>query len=81
MTTSNFTTVILKPEEGHFLTQKKDVDIRERIVASTIALGKNDSIDNYIEIDAETADAYRAEQQKAIDEEIKKQRELSSVKD
>lgn len=71
MTTSSFTTIILKPEAGHYLTQKADVDIKERVLATTIALGKNDSQDNYIEIDEETAEAYRAEQKAAFEKEIK----------
>lgn len=67
MTTSSFTTIILKSEPNHYLTQKECDDIRERLIATTIALGKNDSADNYIEIDAKTAEKYQQEQKEAIE--------------
>ena len=58
MEAKQFTTTILTAGEGYFLTQVADVDINERIVASVLALGKNDSPENYREITAEEADAY-----------------------
>lgn len=79
MTTSNFTTVILKPEEGKYLTQKNDVEIQNRLLATTIALGKFDSADNYIEISGEEAEAYRAEQKKYYEEEAKKEKDKYSI--
>lgn len=68
MITENFTTTILKPEEGHFLTQKEELDIRQRVIASTVALGRYDAPENWIEIDADKAQEYREEQQKAFEE-------------
>lgn len=77
MTSENFTTTILRPEEGMFLTNAGDVDIRNRVIATTIALGRNDSAENYVEIDADKADAYRAEQKAALDEDrIKREEEM-----
>lgn len=62
MKTSNFTTVILKADANCFLTNADpETDILDRIVADTIAIGKYDSAENYIEIDAETAEQYRKE--------------------
>lgn len=48
---------ILEAEEGKFLTQASlDIPISKRVVGTTIALGFNDSIDNWIEITAKEAD-------------------------
>lgn len=81
MKTTEFTTTILKPDEGKYLTQKAaDVEIKDRIIATTIALGKNDSIDNYIEIDAETAEEYKRLQREAYEIDAKIAFEKSSVK-
>lgn len=65
MTTTNFTTIILKPEPGNFITNANNVDIRDRIIATTIALGKNDVAENYIEISAEKAEEYKRLQDEA----------------
>ena len=76
MTTSNFTTIILKPEDGKFITQAdENIDIRQRIVATTVALGKNDKEENWVEIDAETAENYRNLQKQAYEEDAKKREE------
>lgn len=80
MTKSEFTTVVLKPEEDKYLTQAEDVDIRQRIIATTIALGKNDKPENWIEIDADKADEYRKLQQEAFEIDAKKAFEKASVK-
>lgn len=72
MQTENFTTTILKPEKGHYLTQSGDIDIRKRIIAETaVALGRNDSPENWIEIDEETANAYKEEQKAAFEADMK----------
>lgn len=81
MTTSEFTTTILKPEVGHFLTQKADVDIRNRVVATTVALGKNDKAENWKEINSETAEEYKRLQKEAFEEDSKKALEKSSIKE
>ena len=51
MITSQFTTTILRPDEGHYLTEANEVDIKMRSFSIVIALGANDSADNYKEID------------------------------
>lgn len=50
MVQSEFTTIILKADEGMVLTQVGDTSLNERILASEIALGRYDSADNYKEI-------------------------------
>ena len=63
MQTQNYTVTILTASEGHKLTQAADIDIKSRFVVSQVALGANDSIENWKEItDAEAA---------AIEEEIR----------
>lgn len=69
MTQESFTTIILKPAEGHYLTNAGEVDIKQRVICSTIALGRNDKAENYVEIDEETAEAYKEAQKKAFEEE------------
>ncbi len=69
MKAEQFTTIILESEEGYYLTQASDVDIKDRLVASVVALGKYDSVDNYKEITQEEGDAIKAEQDKLFKEE------------
>lgn len=73
MTATNFTTVILKPDTDMYLTQKEDVDILERVIATTVALGKNDSPDNWVEISKEKADTYKKEQEDAREEKAREE--------
>lgn len=62
MTQESFNTVIIRPSAGHYLTQSADVPIEERMIASVIALGANDSADNYTEIDETEAEQIRQDQ-------------------
>lgn len=75
MITEEFKTIIIKAEEGYYLTQSKDIDIKERAIATTVAIGKYDSIDNYKEITIEEADRLKEEQRVAIEEEMKQREE------
>lgn len=71
MKTQNYTVTILTASEGHKLTQAADIDIKSRFIASQVALGANDSIENWKEItDAEAA---------AIEEEIRAAHEAPVV--
>lgn len=63
MTQENFTTVILKADEGMFLTQKGEPE--RRSIAGTVYLGRGDSPDNWVEITAEEAERYKAEEGQA----------------
>jgi len=66
MVQSEFKTIIIAAEEGKFLTQSADVEIASRVIASTIALGKNDSVDNWKEITKEEADTIKQAQEEAL---------------
>lgn len=72
MVQEEFTTTIIKSEEGKFLTQKGTVNIKDRIISNVIALGKYDSADNYKEITSEKADEYLKKKEEAIKAEIEK---------
>lgn len=57
MDISSYTTIIITPQEGMFLTQVDAMEIEDRIVATCVALGSNDSPDNWKEITAEEAES------------------------
>ena len=68
MKQSSFTTIVLKPEnEDGYLTNANNVEIENRILAKMIALGKNDSAENYIEISAEEAEEYKKAQKAKLE--------------
>ena len=77
MIVEEYITTIIKPEEGKFLTQRgTKIDIRDRIIAEIIALGANDSADNYKEITSTMAEKYRQQQQEAIKAEMEENKSL-----
>lgn len=80
MTLNNSTTVIITPDKGKFLTQKADVEITDRAIATTVALGKGDSPDNWIEISKAQADEYKALKEKAREERRKTEEEAHLTK-
>lgn len=65
MKQQQFTTTILKADDGKYLTQSADVDISERIIAKEIAIGKNDVPANWREISASQKVIYEQQQQHA----------------
>lgn len=65
MVQNEFRTTVIAAEEGKYLTQSFEVDIENRVVASTIALGKNDTVENWKEITKEEADTIREQQAEA----------------
>lgn len=65
MQQENFTTRVLRADTGFYLTQKAEVDIMDRTLADVVALGKNDSPENWREISGEEAEAYRAARNEA----------------
>lgn len=81
MTLNNFTTVVITPDEGKFLTQKADVEIKDRVIATTVALGKDDSPDNWVEISKAQADEYKALKEKAREERRKAEEEARLTKE
>lgn len=67
MEAKQFTTTILTAAEGKSLTQAdNNLDIRNRIIASCVAIGANDSASNWVEITKAQADEYKAAQEAAI---------------
>lgn len=75
MASNNNTPIVVVPDEGKFLTQAADVEILDRIIASTIVLGKNDTRSNWIEIDQAQADEYMTLKEKAREERRKAEEE------
>lgn len=69
MITNTFTTTIIEAEGDNYLTQVAEVELKDRLVAAKIALGKFDSVDNYKEISKEEGDAIKAEQENLMSEE------------
>lgn len=67
MKQETFTTIVLHAEEGKFLTQAADVPIEARVIGTTIALGKNDSPENWKEISAYKAKMYEREKNAAAE--------------
>ena len=57
MDISSYTTIIITPQEGMYLTQVDDVDIEERVIATTVAIGANDSASNWKEITSTEAES------------------------
>lgn len=59
MKKTSFTTIILTAARGKYLTQaSQDIDIKERVIATKVALGSNDSSDNWCEITAEDKEEF-----------------------
>lgn len=56
-----FTTTVLNPEEGMFLTQSADVHISQRIFATEVSIGENSSSSDWMEIDGTQMQTYAAE--------------------
>ena len=62
MKQTEFTTIILKADEGNYLTQAaQDIDIKDRVIGEEVALGANDSPDNWKEITTTEAEEFNKE--------------------
>ena len=71
MTTENYSSVILKANEGFYITEVDDsIVIQNRTIATAVALGTNDSADNYKEITADEANELKRQQDEARKEQI-----------
>lgn len=64
MIVKDFNTTVITADEGKYLTQNCELDINNRVIATTIALGKNDSVDNWKEITKEEGNSIINEQTK-----------------
>lgn len=69
MKQTTYTTRVLIPEEGHYITQAEEVDIIHRIFSNKIFLAVNDSPSNWKEITADEAEILMAAQKAALEEE------------
>lgn len=72
MTSENYTSIVLTSDEGYCLTQTADVDIKDRVVASKVALSKFSTVDDWKEITKEEADQIIAQQNALREAEIEK---------
>ena len=71
MITENYSSVIIKAKEGFYMTEVDDsIAIQNRTIATAVALGTNDSADNYKEITAEEANELKRLQDEARKEQI-----------
>ena len=65
MIQSNYTVIILQPNEGYTLTQANDeIDIKDRVLSKKVYLAINDSQNNWKEITDEDAELIRIDQNK-----------------
>lgn len=67
MKTSNYTVVILEPENG-YLTQSADIDVTNRTLSKKVYLSANDSPENWKEITEDEAEDYRKQKEEAVNE-------------
>lgn len=63
MKQTTYTTRVIKPEEGFYLTQSEEVEVINRIFSKEIYLAANDSPDNYTEISEQEANIIMAQQE------------------
>lgn len=77
MKTNEYKTTIITAADGKYITNADDIDIKDRLIATSIALGKFDSVDNYKEITKAEADELKAAQEKAQKEAIETQNKVS----
>jgi hypothetical protein len=73
MIQEEFKVRVIKPTEGHLLTQANDdVEIQNRVFSDKVFLAVTDSVENWKEISIEEADAIKAEQERLAQEEMNK---------
>lgn len=73
MKINEFTTTVIEADDDKYITQADEVELKNRIIAKKLALGKYDTPDNYIEISVGEAEAIKGEKEKLMLEEIEKQ--------
>lgn len=69
MIQTTYTTRVLVPELGNYITQAEEVDIIHRIFSEKVFLAVNDSPSNWKEITADEAEILMAAQKAALEEE------------
>lgn len=71
MTQTDYTTRVLTPEPGHYLTQAADVAVLDRVVADgPLYLASTDTPSAWREITAEEAEVYLAARREAVEAQI-----------
>lgn len=69
MIQTTYTTRVLVPEEGHYITQAEDVEIKDRVFSNKVFLAYNDSPSNWKEITADEATELMAAKEAALKDE------------
>lgn len=65
MKESTYTTRVLTPEEGHYLTQNsEDISVADRIYSTSVYLAASDSPDNWREATEEEYQAWKEQMDK-----------------
>lgn len=77
MKTNEYKTTIITAADGKYITNADDIDIKDRLIATSIALGKFDSVDNYKEITKAEADELKKQQEEAQKKDIETQNKVS----
>ena len=72
MKQTTYTTRVLTPEQGNYITQAEEVDIIHRVFSEKVFLAVNDSPSNWKEITADEAEILMAAQKAALEEEANK---------
>lgn len=68
MKQTSFTTIILTAGRGKYLTQaSQDVDIKDRVIGKKVALGANDSPDNWCEISEADKEEFERQRTEAME--------------
>lgn len=62
---------VLRPTDGHLLTQATEVELQNRVISDKVFLAVTDSPSNWKEITIQEADAIIAEQEKLAEEQSK----------
>lgn len=79
MKIENYTTIILTAEEGHYLTQSFEVDLRDRIISTKVALGITSTQDDWKEISVQEGNQIIEDQKKLMEEERKRVIEENNI--
>jgi len=78
MVTNEYKTTIITAADGKYITNADDnIDIKDRLIATAVALGKNDNPDNYKEITKVEADELIKQQEEAQKAAIETQNKVS----
>ena len=64
MQTNEFTTIVIKADNNKYLTQSDNkIILKDRIVCRQVAIGKNDNVDNWVEITEQKGNEIKQQQE------------------